>query len=120
MSTFYPFNDSLPVGDDIGLLTASDLAESFVEDGNCFNATALEAVPSFAGQIFLITLYSITSLLALIGNLAVIIVELFGSESAPNIRKYLINLAVSDIILGVLCVPFTYTVSVFLTLAAYT
>lgn len=109
MSTFYPFNDSWPVGDDIGLLTASDLAESFVEDGNCFNATALEAVPSFAGQIFLITLYSITSLLALIGNLAVIIVELFGSESAPNIRKYLINLAVSDIILGVLCVPFTYT-----------
>lgn len=113
MATFYPFNDSLPIGDDIGLLTANDFVESFAEDTLCFNATALEAVPSFAGKVFLITLYSITSLLALIGNLAVIIVELFGSESAPNIRKYLINLAVSDIILGVLCVPFTYTVSAY-------
>lgn len=110
MSTFYPFNDSLLVGDDINVMIPSEFGVSLEENKSCFNHTDLEAVPSFAGQVFLITLYSITSLLALIGNLAVIIVELFGSESAPNIRKYLINLAVSDIILGVL-LNFTYTVS---------
>lgn len=88
--------------------TLSDDYDSSSEQW-CFNSTTLEAVPSVAGQIFLIMLYSCTSFLALIGNLTVIIVELYGNESSPNIRKYLINLAVADIILGVLCVPFTYT-----------
>ena len=33
----------------------------------------------------------------------------FGKRSALNLRKFLINLAISDILLGVFCVPFTYT-----------
>lgn len=60
-------------------------------------------------QAFLITLYSSTALLALIGNLTVIVVEIYGKKSAPNLRKFLINLAVSDILIGVLSVPFSYT-----------
>jgi Na+/H+ antiporter NhaA len=50
-----------------------------------------------------------TSCLAFFGNVVVIIVEIFGKRSAINLRKFLINLAVSDILVGVFCVPFTYT-----------
>ncbi|XP_017487579.1 PREDICTED: neuropeptide Y receptor type 4-like [Rhagoletis zephyria] len=66
-------------------------------------------VPWTSVQYFLIGLYSCTSLLALLGNLTVILVSTLGSESAPTIRLCLANLAVSDIILAVLCVPFTFT-----------
>lgn len=76
-------------------------------ENDCF-LPPLEAVP-FEFQIFLIILYSISSLIALFGNLIVIIIEIYGKQSAHNLRKFLINLAVSDIIIGVLCVPFTYT-----------
>ena len=54
-------------------------------------------------QAFLVCLYSLTSCLALIGNIIVIIVQLFGKRSAPNLRKFLMNLAVSYIVYGVLC-----------------
>lgn len=73
-----------------------------------FHVNRLEAFGS-SMQLFLFYLYSLTSLLALIGNLTVIFVECFGRRSALNLRKFLINLAISDILLGVFCVPFTYT-----------
>lgn len=57
----------------------------------------------------LVILYSITSVLAFFGNLIVIIVETFGRRSAANLRKFLINLAISDIVFGMFAVPFTYT-----------
>jgi hypothetical protein len=60
-------------------------------------------------RTFLVCLYSMTSCLAFFGNVVVIIVEIFGTKSAANLRKFLINLAVSDILVGVFCVPFTYT-----------
>jgi hypothetical protein len=76
-------------------------------DEDCF-IPSLEAVP-FVYQIILIILYSLTAIIALLGNITVIIVETFGKQSAHNLRKFLINLAISDIIIGVLCIPFTYT-----------
>ena len=54
-------------------------------------------------------LYSTTSVLALLVNLMVIIVETFGRRSAANLRKCLISLAISDILFFVFSVPFTYT-----------
>ena len=60
-------------------------------------------------QAFLITLYSLTTFLAFTGNSLVILVELYGKRSARNLRKFLINLAISDILIGVLSVPFIYT-----------
>ena len=88
----------------------ADLSEVVsADEAHCFNVTVLEAVPSRFGQLSLIALYSSTSLFALLGNLTVIVVCLAGSESARTIRLNLINLALSDIILGVLCVPYTFT-----------
>lgn len=75
----------------------------------CFIPETLEMVPWPLAQYFLIFLYSCTSLLALVGNLTVILVSSLGSESAPTIRLCLTNLAVSDIILAVVCVPFSFT-----------
>ena len=60
-------------------------------------------------RAFMISLYSMTSFLAFLGNVVVIIVEICGKRSAKNLRKFLINLAISDILVGVFSVPFTYT-----------
>ena len=76
---------------------------------HCYNVTEMEAIPSPYGQAFLVSLYSVTSLLALGGNVAVMVVSAVGRESAHTLRASLANLAVSDVVLGVLCVPFTYT-----------
>lgn len=60
-------------------------------------------------QTFLVCLYSLTAFFAFFGNLTVIIVEIYGKRSALNLRKFLINLAISDILLSIFCVPFSYT-----------
>lgn len=66
-------------------------------------------VYDWLGQTILITLFSLTSFFALIGNFLVILVEMYGRRSARNLRKFLINLAISDLLLGVFVVPFVYT-----------
>ena len=92
-------------------ITSPYLRQHHFNDENLekrFQMNRLEAFGS-SMQLFLFYVYSLTSLLALIGNLTVIFVECFGRRSALNLRKFLINLAISDILLGVFCVPFTYT-----------
>ncbi|XP_054712690.1 neuropeptide Y receptor type 5-like [Uloborus diversus] len=60
-------------------------------------------------QIFLITLYSLTALMALGGNATVIVVLLLGKRSSRELRTFLINLAVSDVCMALFSIPFTYT-----------
>lgn len=73
----------------------------------CYQPETLEIIPSSSIRHLLIILYFVTSLFALLGNILVLIVQFFGTESARNIRKYLINLAISDLIVGVLCIPYS-------------
>ena len=73
----------------------------------CYTPETLEIIPSSTVRHLLIGLYFITSLSALLGNVLVLVVQFFGTESAKNIRKYLINLAISDLIVGVLCIPYS-------------
>ena len=89
-------------------ITSTDQIHNETFEKYSFQINRLEALGS-SMQLFMFFLYSLTSILALIGNLTVIIVEIFGKRSALNLRKFLINLAISDILLGVFCVPFTYT-----------
>lgn len=70
--------------------------------------SALELLDSHA-RTSLVLLYSATSFVSFVGNMVVIIVETFGRRSAANLRKFLINLAISDILFGCWSVPFTYT-----------
>ncbi len=59
-------------------------------------------------QITLIILYTVTAVLSLTGNLTVIVVLVFGHRSKTEIRKYLLNLAVSDICMAIFCIPFRW------------
>lgn len=82
-------------------------------NGNSSNSSLLDlstfALLDQTTRTCMVVLFSATSVLALVGNLIVIIVETFGRRSAANLRKFLINLAISDIVFGVFSVPFTYT-----------
>ncbi|XP_064459113.1 RYamide receptor-like [Ornithodoros turicata] len=60
-------------------------------------------------QAFLITLYSVTALLALCGNVMVIVVLTLGKRSSRELRLFLINLALSDVTMALFSIPFTYT-----------
>jgi len=76
----------------------------------CYRHATLEIISSNRVRLLLTILYTLTSIASLLSNALVIAVQ-FNSKKlyAHNFRKYLINLAVSDIVLGVFCVPFTYT-----------
>ncbi|OWA52255.1 putative Tachykinin-like peptides receptor 99D [Hypsibius exemplaris] len=58
-------------------------------------------------QLAITILYGSAIAIALLGNLAVILVFLFGKRWDSDLSVYLANLAVSDIILSVFCMPFT-------------
>ncbi|KAG1690738.1 RYamide receptor [Nymphon striatum] len=60
-------------------------------------------------QTFLITLYSFTAIFSFAGNITVICVMIGGRRSSRDLRYLLTNLALSDIMMAIFCIPFTYT-----------
>ncbi|ESO94834.1 hypothetical protein LOTGIDRAFT_95265, partial [Lottia gigantea] len=60
-------------------------------------------------QIGLIVLYSLTAMLAITGNVLVVIVFTKGKRCRTDIRPFLINLAIADLIMAVFCLPFTFS-----------
>ena len=62
-------------------------------------------------QIGLITLYSLTSCLAIVGNITAIVVLTLGNRSRTDLSRYLVNLAVADLCMACFCIPFTFTKS---------
>jgi Na+/H+ antiporter NhaA len=71
----------------------------------------LTSYQQFSPQIstFIVIVYSVSAVLAFSGNVIVILVELFGKLTNANFRKFLINLAIVDILTSVFCVPFSYS-----------
>ena len=59
----------------------------------------------------LIVLYSVTTLLAILGNSTAIVIFTKGKRSKTDLRPFLINLAVADLIMAIFCIPFTFTYS---------
>ncbi|OTF76849.1 neuropeptide FF receptor 1-like protein, partial [Euroglyphus maynei] len=72
------------------------------------NETSLEALDEYY-QIFLIILYSFTACFAFISNLLTIIVIWKGKRCSRDLRKFLINLSVADLLMAIFTIPFTYT-----------
>lgn len=73
------------------------------------NTTApLEAL-EYPYQVFLISLYSFTACFAIISNLITIAVLIKGKHCTRDLRKFLINLSVTDLLMAFLTIPFTYT-----------
>ncbi|KAH7984131.1 hypothetical protein HPB52_017341 [Rhipicephalus sanguineus] len=121
------FSDDLPIGSNDSAswlylvresvqplqtaVTSDDANLSY--GGNGSNLTVSDYPPmnalGFELQAFLIALYSLTALLALGGNVMVIVVLLLGRRSSRELRLFLVNLALSDIAMAVFSIPFTYT-----------
>jgi hypothetical protein len=68
----------------------------------------LEALPE-PFQTCLAILYGGTALIAIISNILAIIILNKKKRSSADLRKYLINLAVADISLAALSIPFSYS-----------
>ncbi|KAK0048675.1 serpin B3, partial [Biomphalaria pfeifferi] len=66
-----------------------------------------ETIP-YSFSIVLIALYTFTTLAAVIGNSLAIIVFAKGKRSNTDLRSFLINLAVADLIMAIVCIPFTF------------
>ncbi|XP_063443768.1 QRFP-like peptide receptor isoform X1 [Mytilus trossulus] len=63
----------------------------------------------------LIVLYSLTTLLSLVGNIFVVIVFKKGKRSRTDLRPFLINLALADLLMAAFCMPFTFADAIFRT-----
>jgi len=68
----------------------------------------LEAVKEPYQTILTVT-YIITAILAFIGNTTAVTILITGKRSSPELRKYLINLFITDILIALFSIPFSYT-----------
>ena len=59
-------------------------------------------------EVGLMVLFSLTTLLAIVGNCFVVLVFARGRRSRTDLRPFLINLAIADLIMAVFCMPFTF------------
>ena len=90
------------------LISANKSQNSSTDSAVGYRLPSLEACDSWK-QYLLTTLYLFTSLFAFIGNIVSIIVLIIGKRSSPELKKYLINLSISDILMALFSIPFTYT-----------
>ncbi|XP_067142612.1 cholecystokinin receptor-like [Centruroides vittatus] len=74
--------------------------DSMVEDSN---------VNGSVEQVRLILPYSVILLLAVLGNVLVIVTLAVNKRMRTVTNVFLLNLAISDLLLGVFCIPFTLT-----------
>lgn len=72
------------------------------------------AMISAVGQVLLIVLYTSVMLCALIGNSVVCWTVVSSRRMHCVINYFLVNLAVSDIMMAVLCIPFNFVANVLL------
>lgn len=70
-------------------------------------SNASSAVSGTDSGTWIIFLYSVIFLLAVIGNLLVILTLIQSRRMRTITNLFLLNLAVSDLFLGVFCMPFT-------------
>lgn len=91
-----------------GTFFSSDKLNTTNATNNLVDLVRMEVFGT-VGQAILVFIYSLASILALTGNTLVILVELYGKRSAKNLRKFLINLAISDLLMGVISAPIVYT-----------
>lgn len=78
---------------------------------DCYGSNAtqsLEALPE-PYQSLLVGLYSVTAVVAFCGNLITLFVLVARKPASRDLQTYLANLAISDILLASLSIPFTYT-----------
>ena len=60
-------------------------------------------------QLILTVLYALTAIVALLGNSLSILVLLRGKRSSRELRLFLVNLSLSDILMSLFSIPSTFT-----------
>ena len=72
---------------------------------------SLESLEAFRPSIqwALIILYSLTALISFCSHVTVILVLYYGKKSSRELKKFLINLSLSDVCMSLCSIPFTYT-----------
>lgn len=89
-----------------------DHTQNANNNNNKTSEKSLEALDE-SYQIFLIILYSLTACFAFISNLLTIIVMWKGKRCTRDLRKFLINLSIADLLMAMFTIPFTYTYYMF-------
>ena len=87
----------------------SEFANNHSVNVSQLNLPALDAL-SEKWQVFLIILYSTTAGVSLAINIVTIIVLFNGERISSEIWKFLLNLSISDILMSLFSIPFTYTI----------
>ncbi|KAH9373653.1 hypothetical protein HPB48_011401 [Haemaphysalis longicornis] len=73
---------------------------------------AADGLPEAADLILRIGLYSVIFVFAVVGNVLVLVTLVQNKRMRTVTNVFLVNLAVSDLLLGVFCMPFTLIGSV--------
>ena len=75
------------------------------------SAKSLESLEAFGPSIqwALTCLYSLTAIIAFCSHVTVIAVLYYGKKSSRELKKFLINLSLSDLGMALCSIPFTYT-----------
>jgi cholecystokinin-like receptor len=101
-------------------LTISSLLENSTITFELINTTSIpttEIIKSSSNQtslsiIIRIIAYTIIFIAALIGNISVLITLIFTRRLRTVTNAFLTNLAISDLLLGIFCMPFTLAGSI--------
>jgi len=88
----------------------SDVTSAWNNNASSASAEVKLGLPA-SDQVVLIVLYTLTTALSVVGNVLAIIVFAAGRRSRTDLRWFLINLAVADLIMAAFCMPFTFTVT---------
>ncbi|ESO88994.1 hypothetical protein LOTGIDRAFT_182876, partial [Lottia gigantea] len=70
------------------------------------SVTEIPTLP-YNSKVILITMYTFITVAAIIGNSIAIVIFTRGKRSRTELRAFLTNLAVADLIMGIFCIPFT-------------
>lgn len=60
-------------------------------------------------QLIVLAAYTLAAVIAFFSNLVTIIVLTFGQRSSPELKRFLINLALCDIVMSLFAIPYNYT-----------
>ncbi|XP_041364856.1 substance-P receptor-like [Gigantopelta aegis] len=73
------------------------------------NDTVGDQSMSVESKVVLIILYTFTTVAAITGNIIAIAIFARGKRSRTELRPFLMNLSVADLIVALICIPFTTT-----------
>lgn len=86
--------------------------EEFIDNTNILASRNDSVLPwelSTEASVTFIVLYTATTVTAILGNIISIIIFARGKRSKTELRPFLINLAIADLIMAIFCIPFTFT-----------